>query len=441
MSTTETMNMKDRLLNEHASFINLYKSGNAHVNTVRENAINAFAALGLPNKRNEEYKYANVEKIFTADYSLDLNPSPILDKQTVESCLVPGLDAYKIVLVNGIYSAELSDTITEQGITVCALGEAFERFPTEIEKHFDAYTPTETDGFAALNSAFAHNGVYIHIAAKTIVTKPLWVLNIGNAANNALLQSRNLIIAERFAEAKVVSFFASVSTNTNSAISNTVTELYVGENATLHHYRVQNGGSKTVQVQSSEAHVEANAKFISNNITLNGAWVRNNLNISLNGQNGSAELYGLYLPQGTSLVDNHTLVDHRVPNCYSEELYKGIADDESIAVFNGKIFVRKDAQKTNAFQSNKNILLTDSATVYTKPQLEIYADDVKCSHGSSTGQLDDDALFYLRSRGLGESSARALLMYAFANDVINHIEIEPLREYIDGLVSQRFLTY
>lgn len=440
MATT-TMTLTERLLSEHNSFVNLYKSGNAHVNTVRENALGAFAALGLPNKRTEDYKYANVEKFFTADFALDLNPSSALDKQTVEECLVPGLDAYKVVLVNGVYSAELSDSITETGITVCALGEAFERFPTEIEKHFDAYTPTEVDAFAALNSAYAHNGVYIHIAAKTIVSKPIWVLSIGNAADKTLLLGRNLIIAEKFSEAQIVSYFAAVKTNTNAAISNTVTELYVGENATLQHYRIQNGGSKTVQVLSTETHVEANAKFVSNNITLNGAWVRNNLNIALAGQNSHAELYGLYLPQGNSLVDNHTLVDHRVPNCYSDELYKGVIDDQGTAVFNGKIFVRKDAQKTNAFQSNKNLLLTDDASVYTKPQLEIYADDVKCSHGSSTGQLDEDALFYLRSRGLGETSAKALLMYAFANDIINHIEIEPLREYVDGVISQRFINY
>lgn len=440
MQTAEKINLKDKFVTAYDRFADIYKSNNAFVNGQRAKAIQRFAALGLPTKRNEEYKYANVDTLLRTDFELDFNPDSKLDKATVDSLFVTGLDAHKIVLVNGVYSDELSDIVTEEGITICSLTDAFEKYPVTVEKHFTNYTTGETDGFSALNMAFAHHGVYIHVAAKTVAAKPIWVLNIGKAKNNTLLQSRNLIVVERFAQAELVSFFASIE-GENTALSNTVSEIYVGHNATLKHYRIQNGNANAAQVLTSEVFVEANANYITNNITLSGGWVRNNLNISLNGATGHAELYGLYLPVGRQLVDNHTLVDHRVPNCTSNELYKGIVDDEGTAIFNGKVFVRKDAQKTNAYQSNKNILLTDTATVNTKPQLEIYADDVKCSHGSSTGSLDTDALFYLRSRGIDETNAKALLMYAFANDIINHIEIAPLREYVDSIISQRFINY
>ncbi len=440
MQTAEKINLKDKFVTAYDRFAEIYKSNNAFVNEQRAKAIQRFAALGLPTKRNEEYKYANVDTLLRTDFELDYNPDSRLDKETVDSLFVTGLDAHKIVLVNGVYSDELSDTIAEEGITVCSLTDAFEKYPVTVEKHFTNYTTGETDGFSALNMAFAHHGVYIHVAAKTVAAKPIWVLNIGKAKNNTLLQSRNLIVVERFAQAELVSFFASIE-GENTTLSNTVSEVYVGHNANLKHYRIQNGNTNAAQVLTSEVFVEANANYITNNITLSGGWVRNNLNISLNGAAGHAELYGLYLPVGKQLVDNHTLVDHRAPNCTSNELYKGIVDDEGTAIFNGKVFVRKDAQKTNAYQSNKNILLTDTATVNTKPQLEIYADDVKCSHGSSTGSLDTEAMFYLRSRGIDETNAKALLMYAFANDIINHIEIAPLREYVDSIISQRFINY
>lgn len=344
MQTVEKISLNDTLVAEYDGFAATYKSGNAHVNSIRQKAIAHFAALGLPTKRTEDYKYANVDTLLRNGFTPDLNPDTTIDKQTVTNLFVAGLDAYKIVLINGIYSAEHSDTIAEAGITVCSLPDAFSQHPAVIEQHFGAYTAAETDAFAALNTAFAHHGVYIHIAANTIASKPIWVLSIGNAKNNSLLQSRNLIVAERFAQAEVVSFFATAGGD-NTSLSNTVSEIFVGEGATLKHYRIQNGSNAAAQVLTSEVNVEANANYITNNITLNGIWVRNNLNIALNGKGSHAELYGLYLPVGKQLIDNHTLVDHRVPNCTSNELYKGIVDDEGIAIFNGKVFVRQDAQK------------------------------------------------------------------------------------------------
>ena len=295
----------------------------------------------------------------------------------------------------------------------------------------------KTESFIALNTAFTFDGAFIHIPAHTVVEKPIHLLHVSDARNEATVSyPRNLIVAENNSRVKVIESFHTVQSANHNFI-NSVTEVVVKENSIVELNKIQNEAAEAFHINHTEASQEKNSTFKINTITLGGGIVRNNLHIVLNGEYCNSQLNGLYLLNGSQLVDNHTLVDHAKPNCYSNELYKGIIDGKAQGVFNGKIFVRKDAQKTNAYQSNKNILLSDDASMNAKPQLEIFADDVKCSHGATTGQLDEDALFYLRSRGIGEENAKALLNVAFAADVIKNISIEALKNNLSVLISTK----
>ena len=286
-----------------------------------------------------------------------------------------------------------------------------------------------------MNTAFALDGIFIYVPDNVIVDKPIQLINILNKQENTLIQPRNLVVIGKNSKLKLVhcdDIFSHVPTLTNS-----LTEVFIDENGSIDHYKMQNNSNNSAMIATTYFHQEKNSSLTTNTITLNGGLIRNNLNIALNGEGCESNLYGIYLADKNQLVDNHTFVDHIKPNCTSNELFKGVVDNKSKAVFNGKILVRKNAQKTIAFQTNKNILLTDDATINTKPNLQIYADDVKCSHGATVGQLDADALFYMRARGISEESARMLLMYAFADEVVTKIAIDALREKICQLVNKR----
>ena len=306
-----------------------------------------------------------------------------------------------------------------------------------MKEHFGKYASIKTESFIALNTAFSYDGAFIHIPGNTVVEQPIHLLYVSDARNAAsVAYPRNLVVAEKSSQVKIVESFHCMQSG-NHNFTNSVTEIVVKENAIVEFNKIQNETAEAFHINHTEAYLAKNSTFNINTITLGGEIVRNNLHIVLNDENGTAHLYGLYLLNGNQLVDNHTLVDHAKPNCYSNELYKGIIDDKAHGVFNGKIFVRQDAQKTNAYQSNKNILLSNDASMHAKPQLEIFADDVKCSHGATTGQIDEEALFYLRSRGIGEQNARALLNTAFAADVINNITIEALKNNLITFLSSK----
>ena len=270
-----------------------------------------------------------------------------------------------------------------------------------------------------------------------LLETPIHIIHISSANQNTIINSRNLIVVESNAQAKIVESYETVDSNAK-VFNNALTEIVVEENAIVDHYKIQDEKGFGYLLSTTQAIQKKESVFSTNTFTLSGSLVRNNLTIVLDGEYIESHLNGLYLTNGNQVVDNHTLVDHQKPNCNSNELYKGIIEDKSSATFNGKIYVRKDAQKTNAFQSNKNILLSDDGTINTKPQLEIYADDVKCSHGTSTGKLDADKIFYLRARGLSEASAKKLLMHAFASEVVDTIKIAALREYVEEKISKRF---
>ena len=284
---------------------------------------------------------------------------------------------------------------------------------------------------------YCNDGSFVHIEKNKVIEQPIIIYNISDAsANEAVSFPRNLILAEQGSQACIVEIFSTIGEN--NSFSNSVTEIVVEENVNLQYYKLSNDGAKSFHVGLANAIQAKNSTFTAHSYSFGGGMIRNNLHVDQNGENCTTNMYGLYLLNGNSHVDNHTEVDHKQPNSYSNELYKGIFDEKSTGVFNGKIFVREAAQKTNAFQSNKNILLTDNATINTKPQLEIWADDVKCSHGCTTGQMDNDALFYLRARGIDKDQARAMLLYAFTIDVLDKVTIAPLKKHINAIIAARF---
>ncbi|MBM3440562.1 MAG: Fe-S cluster assembly protein SufD, partial [Bacteroidetes bacterium] len=292
------------------------------------------------------------------------------------------------------------------------------------------------DGINALSNAFAHLGIFIFIKRNKVLQHPLYFYYINDARQtNVLAQPRLLMHVE--ANAKVYLVEDAVTLGATDCFTNKVAEIIVEENAVVDYIKIQNEESHSSRAATTHIRQAGVSKVSSVTLTLNGGMVRNNLNIVMEAPGCESHMYGLYCIKGATHVDNHTIVDNVQPHCYSNELYKGIMDEQSTGVFNGKIFVRQDAQKTNAYQSNKNVLLSDTASVNTKPQLEIFADDVKCSHGCTVGRLDEEAMFYLRARGVGEQAARALLLHAFAVEILDKIELEPIRAYADQIISER----
>jgi Fe-S cluster assembly protein SufD len=401
----------------------------------REKAIQFLKKNGLPATKHEEYRFAPITKSLERNFTWK-NEISASSVKSINEFLIPGLDAHLIVFVNGAYSKELSFiNYLPSGVKVKTLSEAFENNKETIYLHFDKLVNPETDSFAALNSAFWQEGIFIHVPENTIVEKPVLILNINDANQSQVIaHARILAIIGNNSSLNIIEKFDSTGTN---PVFNTLTEeIVVGEHASFEYCKIQND-NQLHQVANTVIHQSNSSQVNTFTLTLQGKVVRNNFNITIDGENCESHFYGLYMLNGNTLADNHTVVDHKKPNSFSNELYKGVMDGNSKGVFNGKIFVRPHAQKTNAFQSNRNIIISDSATVNTKPQLEIWADDVKCSHGCTTGQLDEEAMFYLRSRGISESIAKAMLLYAFAADVLTPIKNEVLKSYLDGLIAER----
>lgn len=400
---------------------------------LRLQAIHSFDEQGIPNRKNEEYKYVNMELVLKDNFVFQTTQA-LTSSQIAHTKFLR--NAICIVIENGVYSPELSSTgALPKGLRIVDIREAANdnAFANAYAKLADIHT----DPFIALNTAFANGGVYVHIADNTMIEAPVQIIHLSSVQANTMIHPRVFIHVGKNAQVQLVQSYESVDTKAKT-FNNIVTELMIDERAVVSHYQIQDEQGCGHLVNTTQTCQKANSVFSIFTFTLSGAFVRNNLNMVLDDERIESHLNGLYLTQESQVVDNHTLVDHRKPNCVSNELYKGIIEDKSSATFNGKIFVRKDAQQTNAFQSNKNILLSDDGTINTKPQLEIYANDVKCSHGTSTGKLDEDKIFYLRARGLSEASAKKMLMHAFASEVVEMIDFEELREFIEEKISKRF---
>ncbi|MFM8914066.1 MAG: Fe-S cluster assembly protein SufD [Flammeovirgaceae bacterium] len=402
----------------------------------RKQALTNFQKLGLPTNKSEEYRFTPSAKNLSKNSSWKANATPS-NIESVEAFLIKDVEASVVVLINGVYSASLSNIKhNESEISILPLAEAFGAYPSVIAEHFGKHLPTESDSFVALNGAFWQEGVFIHVKENAAVEKPVLILHVNDAKTEPVnAQTRLLTILEKNSTLSIIEKFDSVGSH--PVFHNFCEELVVKENARLEYGKVQNDSGNRVQVANTVIHQSDTSKVDTFTLTLDGEIIRNNLAIVIDGENCESHFHGLYLLQGGTLADNHTVVDHKRPNSFSNELYKGIMDGQAKGIFNGKIFVRPQAQKTNAFQSNRNILLSDTATVNTKPQLEIWADDVKCSHGCTSGQLDEEALFYLRSRGIPADTAKAMLLYAFALDVLTPVKNEALKSYFDGLISDR----
>jgi len=385
-------------------------------------AIRLLEDEGIPNNKHEDYKYCNIESVIRKEFK---TVEQFFDELTHSDIAPLKLDeAINMVVVNGNYHVDLSEKMVIKRFNILPLNDLF---PAE-KNRIASLAKSKTDALIALNSAFTGNGFFLEIEKDAVLPMPLHIIYINSGKQNNVVNTRNFIHVRENAEVTIVESFYNLGTG--KVFSNVVSEKLIDENAKLTCYTIQTENELSYSVNTNQVSVNKYANYTNTTITLSGELVRNNHNVELVGENGEANLNGLFITNGNQLVDNHTLIDHQVPNCQSNELYKGIAKDKSTGVFNGKIFVRKDAQKTNAYQSSKNILLSDSATINTKPQLEIYADDVKCSHGTSTGKIDEDALYYLKARGIGDDNARKLLLQAFAQELINKIEIESLQERV-----------
>jgi len=402
----------------------------------RNRAIELIDTKGLPGSKHEEYRFApitrNLESLFT--WKNEISPSNITSTTEFE---IPNMDSNVLVFVNGSYSTKLSRIISPSSeIKIKTLFDAFKDGEKSVTKYFDKLVSAEADSFAALNTAFWQEGLFLEVPANTTVQKPVMILHINDARQaQVIAHTRLLAMLEEGSTVSIIEKFDSQGTN---PVFHTFTEeIVVKEKATLEYCKVQNDAGKSFQIANTNINQSDSSHVNTFTLTLNGEIVRNNFGITIDGENCESHFYGLYLLNGSTLADNHTVVDHRKPNSFSNEMYKGVMDENSKGVFNGKIFVRPHAQKTNAFQSNRNILLSDTASVNTKPQLEIWADDVKCSHGCTSGQLDEEALFYLRSRGIDAQMAKAMLLYAFSAEVLQPIKNETLKAYLDTLIAER----
>jgi Fe-S cluster assembly protein SufD len=423
-SLTVTENNLDLFLQETARQEELYGERMPAITGIRENAANAFQKLGIPTQKHEEWKYTNLSAILKTPLRIAHPEEPqVLDAKYASQFVAN--NSVVVVIENGrINNGASGLNNLPEGVMIGSLEKLSE--DVRVKAHLGKHADIENESFVALNTALLRDGVAILVDANVNAGRIINLVFVATSAEAMAIQSRILVVAGESSSCTIIEQHVT-SGNALPHFNNVVAETVCGRNAKLEYVKLQDTDDRAMQINFHQAVMERDSRFHITTLTLNGALVRNNLHIRLNDQNCEAHLNGLYVINGNQLVDNHTLVDHAFPNCYSNELYKGIIDDKGQGVFNGKIFVRRDAQKTNAYQSNKNILLSNDASMNTKPQLEIYADDVKCSHGATTGQLDDEALFYLRSRGIGEQSARALLNHAFAADVIEQINNENIR--------------
>lgn len=412
-------------------------SGNGFLSPVRKKAFDSFYSAGFPTTKNEEWRFTDLTKVFSTDYNYYFeNTEGTVDVESFFRCDIMDLDTYTAVLVNGWFVYKTSPiTKLDNGVIIGSLQKAFKEYPQLIKKHFGKYNNIEKNPFDALNTAFANDGVFIYVPDNITLDKPIQIINIINKKENIFIQPRNLVVVGKNSHLSLVMCDDALSHF--PSLNNSVTEILIDENATVDHYKMQNNDNHSAMINNISFHQLDNSRVSSNIVTLNGGFIRNNVSVAINGEHCETNLNGLYLVDGEQHVDNHTILDHLKPNSTSNELFKGIIDNNGKAVFNGSIIVRKNSQKTVAFQTNRNILLSDDATINTKPNLQIYADDVKCSHGATVGQLDADAMFYLRSRGISEDSARMLLMNAFAEEVASKITIEAIRERVCSLIEKR----
>jgi Fe-S cluster assembly protein SufD len=425
METTTDIRPKDKMIAISESAVSALS---AALPEVVANAKTQLLQLDIPTTRNEEWKYTRTTRIAAESWSIQKDNNT----NGIENTIIDNLDAIRLVFINGFFSAENSAISNVEGLTILSN----QNISSENLKKFNV--PTPANFFEALQQVSSTSALFISVEKNTTIKKPLHIVHLTNATQALALPSV-FVNVESSASINITESFHGFE----SAKTLTIRGLHINveANANIEFNKIQAEKDEQFHISVDNVNIANDGRSNFNTLTVDGGWIRNDLRISLDGQNIEANLNGFYLPRGTQLIDNHTKVDHRFPHCNSNELYKGILFDQSQGVFNGKVYVRKDAQKTNAYQNNANVLVGEDAQMNTKPELEIYADDVKCSHGTTTGQIDESAMFYLRARGLSEDSARKLLTTAFINDVLNKVENETVRTHIIEVLSQKGLLY
>lgn len=429
------MELKEKLLSSFLAFENQVDV-EAYVHDVRTEAIKHFENHGFPSKKDEAWKYTSLNKILKEDYSVFAKDADALEYKDVKKYFIHDIDSYKIVFVDGKYSSHLSET-THDGMDVCLMSAALtkSKYHVLIKNYFNQVAAKD-ESLASLNTAFSREGAFIHIPKSKLAQKPIQIIHFSTGNEAALmLQPRNLIIADENSHVQIIERHQSLTSN--AVLTNSVTEIFANKRAIVDYYKVQNDEQNASLIDNTYINQKQQSNVSVHTFSFGGKLTRNNLNFYQNGEHMDSTLKGVTIIGDKQHVDHNTLVHHIEPNCESHQDYKGIFGDSATGVFNGKVVVEKEAQKTNAFQANNNLLVNDKATINTKPQLEIFADDVRCTHGCTIGQLDESALFYLRSRGIPEKEARALLMYAFANNVLESVKIPELKKRINALIANK----
>lgn len=435
----------DGLEKINTDFATLFRDGylqleagcSAVMNNCRKEAFEKFVQLGGIPQKAEDYIYTDLLPVFEKDFNVVLKYiRQEVDMNETFRCAVTDLVTDPVLTVNGWwFDGNMMPELPDE-VVVCSLQEASVKYPDLFLKHYNHYAKAaHKDGLIALNTAFAQDGVFVYIPDEVVLERPLQIINLLRAKADLMGFQRNLIILGRNAKATVLVCDHTLSEH--SFLMNNTTEVYLGANAHMDYYQVQNQHLGASQINSLFVSQHRHSVFDSNIVSLYGGFIRNNMYVAMNEEGGESNLYGMYILDKNQVVDNFSYIDHIAPHCTSNEHFKGVMDDSSLANFSGCIRVRPNAQKTEAYQANNNLLLSDSARVNTKPQLVIDADDVKCSHGATVGQIDEEAMFYLRSRGIGREEARMMMMFGFAHDIIRHVKLEPLREKIDNLIEKR----
>jgi len=429
------MELKEKLIASFMAFENEVDLADP-VHEIRSEALKNFEAKGFPTRKSEAWKYTSLERLQKVDFSLFPKQDNSLEYRDVKRYFLHEIDTYKIVFIDGVYSSYLSET-THDGVDICLMSSALTKpmYKPIIDVYFNKVASRE-DSLVSLNTAFAKEGAFIYVPKNKAPRKPIEILHFSTGSETAqMLQPRNLIIAEENAEIQVIERHQSVTDN--EVLTNSVTEVFAGKDAIIDYYKVQNDRESASLIDNTYIDQKGKSHVSVHTFSFGGKLTRNNLNFYQDGEYIDSTLKGVTLLGEKQHVDHHTLVHHQQPNCESHQDYKGIFGQRSTGVFNGKIIVDKIAQKTNAFQQNNNLLISDKASINTKPQLEIFADDVRCSHGCTIGQLDRDALFYLQARGIPKKEASALLMYAFANNVLESVRIKELKNRINKLIAKK----
>ena len=408
------------------------------MNNTRQPAMEAFQRMGIPGFRTENYKYTDLTRLFENEkFRRSFEPDQFeVDLNDIFSCDVPEFDTHLILVVNGWYDdSNSTHKPYPEGVIIKSFKKAVIENPELVEKYYGKSANAQADPLTALNTVFARDGVFIYIPDNTHITKPLQLINILRSEDDLYVTQRNLIIAGKNTQAKIM--FCDHTLLPQNFIINNVTECELGEDSIIDIYSIQNQHNKTANLTGLYIRQHRNSQLVTNAISLHGGIIRNNLNILLDGEHASAKVCGLALSDKNQHVDNFTFIEHLKPNCRSNQLYKNILDDSSTGGFTGRIHVAPHAVKTEAYQRNNNVLLTNVARMNTKPQLVIDNDDVKCSHGATVGRINEEALFYLQSRGINEKEARLMLMFAFAHEVLAEVKVDQLRVMIDKLVNKR----